>query len=108
MLRLHGADGHMADRPRGIGPPGQDLAVEVGDDQLQRRVGQELGVRDAAEQVDPVLRQAALEHLGQLGMRLDVHLVDHRAEDTHVVSGEQRVVQHDLVDRPPDASLATR
>ncbi len=88
--------------------PGQDLSVKVRDDQLQRRVGKERRVRDAAEQVDAVLGEAALEHVGQVRVGLHVDLVDDRPEHPHVMGGEQRVVEDDLVDRAPDAALATR
>ena len=40
------------------------------------------------------------------GLRLDVDLVHDRAGDTDTVLREQRRVEHDLVDRAPDAALA--
>ncbi len=47
-----------------------------------------------------------LQHLRQVGVGLDVHLVDHRPQHPHPMPLEQRVVEHDLVDRPAHAALA--
>ena len=55
-----------------------------------------------------MLGEAADEHLGQVRVRLDVDLVDHRAEHLDAVRREEGVVEHDLVDRPADAALADR
>ena len=76
------------------------------DDELERWVGQEFGVRDASEQLDAVELQAATQDIRQLRMRDHVDLVHHRPEHRHPVRREQRPVEDDLVDRPADAALA--
>ena len=53
-----------------------------------------------------MLGQAAPQHLGEMRVRLDVDLVDHRAHHPHPVALEERVVEHDLVDRATHATLA--
>ena len=56
----------------------------------------------------PWRRQAALEGPGQARLGVEVDLVDDRPGDLDAVALEQRGVEHDLVDRPADAALATR
>ena len=56
----------------------------------------------------PWRAKPAAQDVGQRRVRARVHLVDDRAEDLHAVAREQRMVEHDLVDRPPDAGLARR
>ena len=53
----------------------------------------------------PWRRQAALERVRDPGLRVDVDLVDDRARDLDAVRREERGVEHDLVDRPADATL---
>src|SRR4026209_759865 len=44
----------------------EQLPFEVGGDQLERRVGEELRIRDAGQELDPMLAQAALDELRQV------------------------------------------
>ena len=53
--RLHGADCDVADGLPRRGFSGEQLTVEVRDDQLERWIGEEFAVRDAADELDPVL-----------------------------------------------------
>ena len=53
----------------------------------------------------PCLRQAVAQDLGQSRMRVRVDLVDDRADDLDAMAGEQRAIEHDLVDRPADSRL---
>ena len=85
---------------------GEQLALEMGVDELQRRVGEKLAEADAAEQGHALLGEPALEDLGQLGAADDVDLVDDRAEHRHAMACEERRVERDLVDRTADAALA--
>ena len=106
MVGAHGPDGHVADDGARGRFPGQQVAGQMGGDQLERRIGEQLAERDAADQLDPVLGQALAQHLRQVRVGLDVHLVDHRSQHPHAVPLEQGVVEHDLVDRPAHAPLA--
>ena len=68
MAGLHGADGDVADGLAGGCFAREEFTVEVGDDQLQRGVGEELAVRDAADELYPVLRKPASQDLGKVGV----------------------------------------
>jgi hypothetical protein len=105
-MRLHGADGHVADGPIRRRRTHQPLTLQVRFQQLERGIGQEFAVRDAAQQLQALLAKPLAQHLDQLRPGVHVHLVHHGAQHPHALALEQRVVQHDLVDGAPDASLA--
>ena len=106
MARLHGTDRHVTDGLARGRLPRQQLALQVGHDQLKGRVGEELAVRDAADQLDPVLGQATTEDLGQVRVRIHLDLVDDRPQHLDPVLLEEGGVEHDLVDRAADTPFA--
>ena len=81
------------------------LAVDALEDHRQGRVRQDRPVRQDAQQRDPVAGEAALQGPGQARLGVEVDLVDDRPGDLDAVPLEQRRVEHDLVDRAPDAAL---
>jgi hypothetical protein len=105
VLGLHGADGDVLDDQPRSGPMEQ-LAFHLLLEHGERRVREEWRIRQHAEELDAVLRQPLLEHPGQRGVGIVVDLVHDGAGDLDPVSGEEGMVEHDLVDGPTDPRLA--
>ncbi len=103
--RLHRADGDPADDLVEVRTGMDRLAVDALEDHRQGRVGQDRPVRQDAQQRDAVAGQPVFERAGEPRLGVEVDLVDDRAGDLDAVPLEQRGVEHDLVDRPPDAAL---
>ena len=108
VLRLHRPDRDAADDLVEVRAGVDRLAVDALEDHRQRRVGEDRAVREHAEQRDAVAGQATLQGPRQVRLGEQVDLVHDGPGDRDAGALEQRLVEHDLVDRPADAALATR
>ena len=79
--------------------------MDAFEDHRQRRVGQDLAVRQDAEERDAEPFEALLENSPEVRPGGQVDLVDDRTPDPHALPLEERGVEHDLVDRTADAAL---
>ncbi len=105
VARLHGADRHVLDDAVQVLALVEHLPFDLLDEHRQRRVRQQRPVRQHPQQLDAVLGQAVAQDVGESRVRVRVDLVDDRAGDLDAMAGEQRAIEHDLVDGTADSRL---
>ena len=106
VVRLHGPDQDMLDDDLERRPAHEHLTLQLLGQHRQGRVGEERSVGQDPEEADTVVRQPPPDDRRQVGLRVEIDLVDHGADDLHALFLEERRVEDDLVDRPADAALA--
>jgi hypothetical protein len=82
--------------------PGLQLLLNRGD----RRAGQNVAVRQDAQQIQPLALEAAPGELGDVIDFVGSHLVQNDADDLDPLAFKDRLVEIDLVNRFADAALA--
>ncbi len=84
----------------------QQLGAQVFADQPDGRLGQDVVMRQDAEQFEALALEAAADKPGDFGNFLLLHLVDDDADDFDALLFKQRLVQSHLINRLADAAAA--
>ncbi len=105
MTRLHRADGHVLDAPIEVVAGVEQLTGHLLHEHREGRVGEDRPIRQGAQQPDAMSGESLAQDIRQGRVRVRIHLVHDRTQDLDATPGEERVVEHDLVDGLAHARL---
>ena len=106
VFRLHGGNRDAANDCVHVATRPESLPLQAIFNDRERGVGENLAIRKNAEERNSVTREPLLEKARQRWLHIKVNLVDDRPRNLNATRGEERCVQHDLVDWSTDTALA--